>query len=596
MVLSQYQMHEQPIRIRNMEPIIEFQNFCFKYRSQKEPTLKNINLTIYPGEKVLIVGPSGSGKSTLAHCINGLVPFSYHGEMTGSYRIKGQNPKKLGIFGLSKMVGTVLQDTDGQFIGLTVAEDIAFALENDRVEQQEMIRRVNEAAEMVDVKNLLSHAPGALSGGQKQRVSMAGVLVCDVDILLFDEPLANLDPATGKRTIALIDQIQKEKQSTILIIEHRLEDALYRDVDRIIVMGDGQIAADTTPDELLAMDVLKEQGIREPLYITAIKHAGCKILAETGPAHIGTMDLAPYRENVRQWSEKVTLPSREENKDVVLEAAHLDFSYDGKQPVLQDISFRVRRGEMLAIVGKNGAGKSTLSNLICGFIHPDAGSIFLNGEDIADKSIKERGERIGLVMQNPNQMISKPMIYDEVALGLQVRGVPEEEVRERVYAVLKVCGLYPFRNWPVSALSFGQKKRVTIASILVLNPDVLILDEPTAGQDYRHYTEIMEFVKEINENYGITIVMITHDMHLMLEYTNRALVLTDGKLLADTSPAAVLTDEKVAEQAYLKKTSLYDLALRCGIGDASGFVERFIYYERTLRAREKEQAEVEVHP
>lgn len=572
-----------------MEPIIEFRNFSFKYRTQKEPTLRDINLAIYPGEKVLIVGPSGSGKSTLAHCINGLVPFSYTGEITGTYRIKGEDPAKLGIFGLSKRVGTVLQDTDGQFIGLTVAEDIAFALENDCTKQQEMMRRVDDAAEMVDVKNLLSHAPGALSGGQKQRVSMAGVLVCDVDILLFDEPLANLDPATGKRTIELIDHIQKEKQTTILIIEHRLEDALYRDVDRVIVVGEGRIVADTTPDELLAMDVLRDQGIREPLYITALKHAGCSILPETRPQHIETMELAPYEEKLRVWNEKAEVKRSGEQEDELLAVEHLDFSYDGKMPVLRDINLSVHRGEMLAIVGKNGAGKSTLSNLICGFLHPDKGRICLGGEDIADWSIKERGERIGLVMQNPNQMISKPMIYDEVALGLLVRGVPEEEVKERVYETLKICGLYPFRNWPVSALSFGQKKRVTIASILVLNPDVLILDEPTAGQDYRHYTEIMEFLKRLNEQYGITIMMITHDMHLMLEYTDRAVVIADGQLIADAAPSAVLTDEAVAERAYLKKTSLYDLAVRCGIAEPTQFVERFIGYERQMREQERKE-------
>lgn len=574
-----------------MEPIIEFKNFSFKYRSQKEPTLKDINLAIYPGEKVLIVGPSGSGKSTLAHCINGLVPFSYHGEITGSYRIKGKDPSKLGIFELSQSVGTVLQDTDGQFIGLTVAEDIAFALENDCVTQQEMFRRVDEAADMVDVKKLLFHAPGELSGGQKQRVSMAGVLVSDVDILLFDEPLANLDPATGKRTIALIDEIQRKKNTTVLIIEHRLEDALYRDVDRIIVMGEGRIVADTTSDELLATNILTEQGIREPLYLAALKEAGCKINAEDRPSHIETMELKNYCETVRNWYRSVALPEMEPEKEIVLELQDISYSYEAKTRVLRDINFQVHRGEMLGIVGKNGAGKSTLSNLICGFMQPDKGRILFNGEDIADKSIKERGEKIGLVMQNPNQMISKPMIFDEVALGLTARGVPEEEKKERVNETLKICGLYPFRNWPVSALSFGQKKRVTIASILVLNPDVLILDEPTAGQDYRHYTEIMEFLKEINEKYGITIIMITHDMHLMLEYTDRAVVLADGQLLADALPAAVLTDEQVAERAYLKKTSLYDLAVRCGIDDATGFANRFIYQERLRREQNRQEVQ-----
>ena len=567
-----------------MTPIIEFKDYTFKYRSQSEPTLRDIDLKVYPGEKVLIVGPSGSGKSTLVHCINGMVPFSFSGESSGTLTVGGKDPAKTGIFGMSKIVGTVLQDTDGQFIGLTVAEDVAFALENDCVAQDEMFRLVDEVAEVVDIKALLDHAPTELSGGQKQRVSMAGVLVDDVDVLLFDEPLANLDPATGKRAIELIDRICRERDKTVIIIEHRLEDALYRDVDRIVVIGDGRVAADMTPDELLASDILEREGIREPLYVTALKHAGCQLKAQDHLQHVETMELAPYREQVRAWFDEVKLPETRVRKNAALEVLDLDFSYITGNPVLSNIDFRIEKGEMLAIVGKNGAGKSTLSNLICGFIDPDKGRILLNESDISSKSIKERGEVIGLVMQNPNQMISKPMIFDEVALGLRVRGVPEEEVKERVNEKLKICGLYPFRNWPVSALSFGQKKRVTIASILVMNPEILILDEPTAGQDYRHYTEIMEFLKELNETLGITIIMITHDMHLMLEYTDRAIVIADGQLIADDTPANVLTNEAVADRAYLKKTSLYDLALRCGIEDAPGFVERFIHYERQVRA------------
>ncbi len=565
-----------------MEAVIEFKDYSFKYRSQVEPTLQDINLSIYPGEKVLIVGPSGSGKSTLAHCINGLVPFSFTGESTGSLKIKGQDPKELGIFGLSKLVGTVLQDTDGQFIGLTVAEDIAFSMENDCISQQEMFDRVDKVAETVDLTDFLDHAPNALSGGQKQRVSMAGVIVDDVDILLFDEPLANLDPATGKRAIDLIDRIHKEKKTTILIIEHRLEDVLYRDVDRIIVVGDGRIVADVRPAELLAGEILKEQGIREPLYITALKYAGCQINEADLPQHIETMNLSPYRENVQNWYGKVKLTKKIQDREPALEIKDLSFAYTPGQPVLSHIDFSIAKGEMVALVGKNGAGKSTLASLICGFMEPNEGSIYLNGEDLSGYSIKERGEKIGLVMQSPNQMISKPMIFDETALGLRVRGVPEEEVKERVYETLKICGLYPFRNWPVSALSFGQKKRVTIASILVMNPEVLILDEPTAGQDFRHYTEIMEFLRKIHEELGITIIMITHDMHLMLEYTDRAIVIADGKMLADDTPAHILTDEGISDRAYLKKTSLYDLALKCGIEEPSAFVECFIQYEREV--------------
>lgn len=571
-----------------MEPIIKFENFTFKYRAQTEPTLKDINLEIYPGQKVLIAGASGSGKSTLAHCINGLVPFSYTGEITGNYEIGGKNPREIGIFGLSKMVGTVLQDTDGQFVGLTVAEDIAFVLENDKVEQNEMKSRVDEVAKTVELDKLLHNSPRELSGGQKQRVSMAGIMIDDVSILLFDEPLANLDPATGKNAIALIDKITKEKNVTTIIIEHRIEDALYKDVDRIIVVGDGRIIADTTPDELLSGNVLIEQGIREPLYLTALKHAGCDVLKSDKPQHIESMQVQAHKEKLLDWYHSVKLQKNKKASETVLKVENLSFSYNAKKTVLSNISFEVLKGEMLSIAGKNGAGKSTLANLICGFITPDTGKIELNGLDISSLSIKERGEKIGLVMQNPNQMISKAMIFDEVALGLVVRGVPEDEIKERVNETLKICGLYPFRNWPISALSFGQKKRVTIASILVMNPEIMILDEPTAGQDYRHYTEIMEFLKEINEKSGITIMMITHDMHLMLEYTDRAIVFSDGKMLADDSPAAVLTNAEISNKAYLKKTSLYDLSVKCGIEDPIDFVNCFIDFEREIRAKSQE--------
>lgn len=438
-----------------MAPIIEFKDYTFKYRAQKEPTLRDINLTIYPGEKVLIVGPSGSGKSTIAHCINGLAPFSYAGESSGTLRVKGEDPAKLGIFGMSKIAGTVLQDTNGQFIGLTVAEDIAFALENDRTPQDEMFDRVGQVAEVVEVASLLNHAPWELSGGQKQRVSMAGVMVDDVEILLFDEPLANLDPATGKRAIDLIDKISQNKKTTVIIIEHRLEDVLYRDVDRIVVVGDGRIVADEKPDALLAGDVLKEQGIREPLYVTALKHAGCKLTAESLPQHIETMRLEPYREQMARWFREVSYEKAPKAQECVLSVKDLYFSYVEGNPVLQHIHFELQKGEMVSIVGKNGAGKSTLAGIICGFLKPARGSILLNGQDISGMSIRERGEKIGLVMQSPGQMISKPMIYEEVALGLTVRGVPEAEVKERVHRVLKICGLYPFRNWPVSALSYG---------------------------------------------------------------------------------------------------------------------------------------------
>jgi len=557
-------------------PIIEFSDVTFKYKSQQKPTLKNINLKIYPGEKILIAGQSGSGKSTLAHCLNALIPCSYKGDMEGTLRVLGKNPSELGVFGMSQIVGTVLQDTDGQFIALTVAEDMAFALENDNVPQDEMFRKVDEVADKLDLSSFLDHAPGELSGGQKQRVSLGGVMACDVKILLFDEPLANLDPATGKRTIALIDEIMKNEEMTVVIIEHRIEDVLYKDIDRVILMDKGEIKADMHPDELLSSDLLSENGIREPLYISALKAAGCKIEPSMHPQHIETMDVSLCKDKVQKWFHYAGSKTEKEQGDILLSVSGVDFGYSKEQQILKNISFDIRKGEIVSLVGRNGAGKSTLASLICGFIRPGLGKIMFNGENLADLSVKEIGERIGYVMQSPNQMISKPMIFDEVAMGLEVRGVPEDEIKERVYRILKICGLYPFRNWPVSALSFGQKKRVSIASILVMEPEMIILDEPTAGQDYAHYTEIMEFLLKVREEMPVTILMITHDMHLMLEYTDRTLVLTGGELLMDSHPADVLTREDVCDKAYLKKTSLYELSLKCGIDEPYEFVKRFI--------------------
>jgi energy-coupling factor transport system ATP-binding protein len=564
--------------------IIEFRDFSFQYYSQSEPTLHNINLKIQRGEKILIIGPSGSGKSTLGHCLNGLIPFSYKGEIKGSLKINGLETKEQDIFQLSKMIGTVLQDADGQFVGLTVGEDIAFALENDNIPNVDMHERVKRVATMVDMERLLNLSPFELSGGQKQRTSLAGVMIDDVDILLFDEPLANLDPATGKTAIEIIDDIHQKSQKTILIIEHRLEDVLHRGIDRVIMINDGRIIADMNPHELVSSTLLTENGIREPLYVTALKYAGVRVTSDMQPGHITTLKAELSRDALTAWYDAIQPGHRGNASPSILQMENVSFSYDGARQILDDISFDIREGEMVSIVGRNGAGKSTLSKLLCGFEKEDRGVILYKGENIKDRTIKERAEIIGLVMQNPNQMISKPMIYDEIALGLRMRNVPEEQIRERIEKLLKICGLSPFMDWPISALSYGQKKRVTIASILVLDPQILILDEPTAGQDFRHYTDIMEFLVEINKS-GVTIILITHDMHLMLEYTPRALVLSGGRKIADTAASVVLTDARVIAAANLKETSLFNLAQMAGIRDGTNFVQGFIDYERRTKNR-----------
>ncbi|MDG3133074.1 ABC transporter ATP-binding protein [Streptococcus suis] len=540
-----------------MKKIIEFKDFTFTYLTQQEPTLKDICLSIYEGEKVLIIGPSGSGKSTLGQCLNGIIPTIHKGNHTGSLCLNGQDVFEHSIYDKSLLVSTVLQDTDGQFIGLSVAEDLAFALENDMESQEVMKQKVREWGERLELSDFLSHRPQDLSGGQKQRVSLAGVLIDESPILLFDEPLANLDPKSGQDTIELIDQLHRQEGTTTIIIEHRLEDVLYRQVDRIILVNEGRIRFNGHPDVLLQTSLLKENGIREPLYISVLRSLGYPV------------EKAEHLSSV--WSLNITGLSAENlphlamdrvEKEVLLEVKQLRFSYDQRN-VLRDLHLKIHRGERLAIVGKNGAGKSTLAKALCGFIQPE-GDILWQGNSIKKDSVKERAEHIGYVLQNPNQMISQTMIFDEVALGLRMRGVAETEVEERVLKILDVCGLYPFRKWPISALSYGQRKRVTIASILVLNPEILLLDEPTAGQDQWHYREMMEFLDELNAK-GHTIVMITHDMQLMLDYSDRAVVVVDGQIIADAPPAEILSNSDVIERAHLKETSIYHLAARLSV-------------------------------
>ena len=541
-----------------MEPLIQFKDFTFKYDAQAEPTLKYLNLSIEKGQKVLIVGPSGSGKSTIGQCLNGIIPNINHGEKSGQLTIAGKDAFDLSIYDKSHLVSTVLQDPDGQFIGLTVAEDLAFALENDCLPLDQMTDKINYWANKLDLTAFLDSRPQDLSGGQKQRVSLAGVLIDESPILLFDEPLANLDPKSGQETIELIDRIHQEGQTTTIIIEHRLEDVLYRQVDKVILINDGQTLFDGHPDDLLKTNLLVENGIREPLYVTALKDLNVDVTKAEHLSDLSQLDLSEI--TVAGLSQSAnTVP-----KDPILEVKRLKFSYQENQPILKDVSFAIHKGERIAIVGKNGAGKSTLAKALCQFIKPAAGDICYQGQSIMEDSIKERAEKIGYVLQNPNQMISQTMIFDEVALGLRLRGISEQEIEQRVLETLKVCGLYEFRNWPISALSFGQKKRVTIASVLVMNPEIILLDEPTAGQDKKHYTEIMAFLNQLNKA-GHTIIMITHDMQLMLEYSDRSIAISDGEIIADCTPVDLFSQVDILDRANLKKTSLFDLAEKLGI-------------------------------
>ncbi|HAT8542359.1 ABC transporter ATP-binding protein [Vibrio vulnificus] len=562
---------------------IEFSNFSFRYESLDKPTLRNINLRIEKGEKIVIIGPSGSGKSTLGQCLNGLIPHAIKGEVSGSLTINGQETATFAMHQFTEQVGTVLQDTDSQFVGLSIGEDIAFALENQLTANIEMYSLVKATAKMVDLEQMLQRSPHDLSGGQKQRVSLAGILVDDVDILLFDEPLAALDPKTGKRTIEIIDELHRKTGKTVVIIEHRLEDVLHRHVDRIILMEGGEIMADTTPDELLASPLLAQYGIREPLYLTALKSAGCHLALDDHPSSLSELPLANYQHAMADWFHQANTTNNHIRSETLLDVRNLTYSYDGEKNALEGVSFNVQRGEFVSILGKNGSGKSTITKLIMGVIEPDDGAMYLNGQDLSELTIFERSQKVGVVMQNPNHMISHHMIFDEVAFGLRNRGWDEQQVNDKVLEVLELCGLSKYRHWPIEALSYGQKKRVTIASILALEPELLILDEPTAGQDYRNYTSMLSFIEKLNRELGITVVIISHDMHLVLEYTTRSIVIADSQLVADAPMTDVFSNPALLDRANLTTTSLYELATRLNIAETNAFMQHFIDVEKASR-------------
>lgn len=562
------------------EPIIEFKDFSFKYNSQAEPTLKNINLKINKGEKILLAGPSGSGKSTIGRCLNGLIPNIDQGEVEGKCLVNGKDITSTSLFDFSFTTSTILQDADSQFIGLTVGEDIAFALENDCQPKDKMHQTVNQWADELKIKELLTQSPQSLSGGQKQIVALAGVLVDESPILLFDEPLANLDPASGLKTMEIIDKIQKELNATVIIIEHRVEEVLSQPIDRIILVNEGTIVADQPTNQLLHSNTLEKIGVREPLYLKALTAANVNLSSIKELAKISTLPVSEQiSDKLATWTKQTKITKKESDNLPLLKLDHVGHQYSKNQPYpLKDISTTINQGDFISIVGQNGAGKTTLCRTICGFISNE-GKITLKDQNLSDLSIKERAEKIGYVMQDPNQMISQKMIFDEIALGLRLRNVDEETIKQKVDQTLKICGLYPFRHWPISALSFGQKKRVTIAAILVLEPEIIILDEPTAGQDWKTYTEIMSFLKHLN-TMGKTIIIITHDMHLMLEYTNRSLAFAKGKLIADTTPSELLTNPDLIKEASLKRTSLYDLAKHYNLPDPNKFVQAYINFEQ----------------
>ncbi len=533
--------------------MINLKELEVKYQKLNNPTLKSINLQISNGQKVLILGPSGSGKSTLGKVLNGLIPNSINGQISGQNTIDNLHFGEASIFELSTKIGTIMQDQDSQFVGLNVAEDIAFYLENLAIPVDLMHKKVDSVIDILEVNDIKDTDPSRLSGGEKQKVSLAGVLVNDVDTLLLDEPLANLDPKSSIEVMELIKKINKDLSKTIIMIEHRLEDALIADFDVVVVIEDGQIIFNDTPNELLKSDILKQVGVRKPLYLEALDKLQFDYQTIANVLDYNSFDLSNLKFDIQRTQTCVASSSR------LLEVNSLNFSY-GDHLVLQDVNFSVGKGEIVSLLGANGTGKSTLCDTIIGINKDYDGTITIDSASIDNMSITERSHLIGYVMQNPNHYITETLVGDEVAFTLRDSNLSNAQINEKVDLALSACRLTKFKKWPINMLSYGQRRRVTIAAALVRMPKMIILDEPTAGQDYDTFKSIMDTVSTLRNQFDISILVITHNMQIAYEYSDRALVLGKGKIQYDGQIDKLYENHELLDANNLRTTSIQEFA------------------------------------
>jgi len=562
-------------------PLISFQNFSFTYSDQREPTLKEISVTIYEGEKILVLGPSGSGKTTFARCVTGVLPNEQNGDVTGNiifhpteeksdFPFENFLPNEIAL--IKESILTDLEKTER----MTPRQKIPFQTAQE-------LMKLEGWRNFLDKRPYLKNSFKKLSEQQLGEITMAGISMAGRPLIILDEPLANLDPYSGDLAMKFVDDLHRVSDTTVLIVEHRLEDVLVQSVDRILLFSEGRIIADANPEDILKTEILSDIGIREPLYITAMRYAGVDLDNIRELADVHKVNGPQLKETMENWLTYLPQFRYQESNEVLLELDNVSFKYPwNDEDIVDGVSMRVYRGEMISLVGANGAGKSALSRLIIGEEQTQSGRILWKGKEVIDSNPIVAENFIGYVPQNPKDIISQETVYEEIALKLIQRNIPEAEIKQKVDEVSKVCGLQYIKDLPLSMLSFGQLKRVSIAAILALDPQMIILDEPTAGQDFSHYKDIMNFLQKIHQN-GVTVIIVTHDMHLMLEYTRRAVVMAKGKIIADTSSAFVLINPQLIQAASLKETTLFTFAKQIGMNDPYSFTEKFVYYDRAAR-------------
>jgi len=546
----------------NRTEYIRFEKLTFSYPYSDSQVISNVDLNIEKGEFVLLVGPSGCGKSTLVRCLNRLVPEVSGGNLSGSVLLRGKDLKNEKVHRLAFEVGMVFQNPETQLFSLTVADDLAFGPENLGLPRSEVISRVERALKAVKLEELRDHFIFTLSGGEKQRTAIGGNLAMEPEILVLDEPTADLDPAGTREVLELLKRLNLEKQTTLILIEHKL-DEVFEMADRMLVMDEGRLILEGKPFEILSHDQekLKKLGIYPPQLIEIASFLG--LTSENS-------SLPSYEKILNRLSELLQLsagmPQPEIQKDTKIEVSasspvpeerpshvrieKLCCRHENGSETLKNISLELKHGEFLALLGHNGAGKTTLAGHLMGFFRSSSGRILLNGKDIEDYSTAQLSRQIGYLFQNPDSQIFMSSVFEEVRFGLENLKIPEDEINRRVNSALEMMELAAYRNRHPQALSRGQRQRLAVASILALEPNLLILDEPTTGQDREHIHKFLDKIRELNR-LGKTVILITHDMELVAEYADRVIVLKQGEVLLDGATADVFSNTEELSAAGL---------------------------------------------
>ncbi len=534
---------------------IEFIDVSFTYEAAKHPAIKNINLKIKPGEVVLLTGPSGSGKTTLCSCLNGLIPHFHHGKLEGNVLVQEMNTRNTRVGVLSSRVGLVFQDPESQLISPTVADEIAFGPENLAVPRDEILKRVEEGLEIARLKGFEEREPHNLSGGEQQACAIAAVCAMHPEIYVMDEPTSNLDPLGTQHVLSMIVDVAKKRGKTLLITEHKLEEILPL-VDRVVVMHEGQIVRDDPLEEALRKDDIAQVFQRPPLVRLAEKLALDARPITATQFYTAFTEKHPLNGTAIQDQPEEETPNLGEP---VIEIRDLHHFYGENHAALNGVDLTIRRGELVSILGKNGSGKTTLVKHINKLLDPHKGKVVVLGQDTRETTTAQLAQKVGFCFQNPNHQMITFVVKDELALGPKTLGLDKEEIERRSLEALEFVGLSGQMDADVLALGKGQKQRLALASVLTMRPEILIIDEPTTGQDPQMTQDIFEIIERLNEQ-GTTVLIITHKFGYAATYTRRAVILSEGKKIYDGPMGPILEDEALLRRNSLAQPQITKLA------------------------------------